>query len=87
MQVGTEYTDLAGMCTETCATSIGETLRSLSEPSEGRRKDPVGLPVPQRQEVLANQPDTVVVDKKWKTAVVTDTAFQSDSNINKKHYD
>ncbi|KAF7642383.1 hypothetical protein LDENG_00258740, partial [Lucifuga dentata] len=38
------------------------------------------------KQLLANQPDTVVVDKEQKRAVVTDVAVPVDSNIRKKEH-
>ncbi|KAL4006508.1 quercetin 2,3-dioxygenase [Sarotherodon galilaeus] len=37
--------------------------------------------------VVANQPDTVVLDKQRKTAIVVDVAIPSDSNIRKKEHE
>ncbi|KAF7664173.1 hypothetical protein LDENG_00185720 [Lucifuga dentata] len=39
------------------------------------------------KQVLANQPDTVVVDKEQKRAIVIDVAVPADSNIRKKEHE
>lgn len=38
------------------------------------------------EQVMANQLDTLVVDKQRKTAIVIDVAIQSDSNIRMKEH-
>ena len=50
-------------------------------------KDRANFQIQTDRQVLANQPDVVVVDKDQKTAVVIDVAVPSDSNIRKKEYE
>ena len=46
----------------------------------------MGLSDPDQKDDMANQPNTVVVDKKDTKAVVVDVRILSDSNIRKKEH-
>ncbi|KAF7666275.1 hypothetical protein LDENG_00113730, partial [Lucifuga dentata] len=62
-----------------------QTGRKVAE--NNRAKVPWDFKFQTDKQLLANQPDVVVVDKEQKRAVVIDVAVPADSNIRKKEHE